>query len=177
MSGRSQDTSMADELAPSIGRCAGARTLAACIILLVIAACARPMPEWDEMSGLAVCDSVPLPLKPGEPVGATLPGDVRPSPDSGTAIGTVTEAESGRTMLGAAVAFLALPASDSTRRPRRGTVTSPAGGFEVRSLVPGAYRLRVLRIGQRPHEREVDVRAGAIDTFLVQVRPLRCSSY
>ena len=148
-----------------------------CVIGLSAAACARPMQEWDVMSMPAVCDSVPLPLKPGELVGATLPPDVRPSPDSGTAIGTVIEAESGRTIQGAGVVFSALPASDSVRRPRRGTYTSRAGGWEVRSLVPGAYRLRVARIGLRPHERRVDVRTGAIDTFVVQVLPLRCSGY
>ncbi len=129
------------------------------------------------MSMPAVCDSMPPPLREGEPVGATLPSDVRPSPDSGTAIGTVTEVESGRTMQGAGVVLSSLPASDSARRPRRGTYTSRAGGFEVRSLMPGVYRLRVSRIGMLPHERQVDVRAGAIDTFVVRLRPWRCSGY
>jgi hypothetical protein len=177
MSRRSQDTTLGDAPAQSSASDAGAWALAACVILPMIAACARPMPEWDVMSAPAVCDSTALPARPDERLGATLPADVRPSPDSGTAIGTVTEDESGRTMQGAAVSFLALPASDSARRPRRGAITSPAGGFEVRSLLPGTYRLTVLRIGQHPHERQVDVRAGAVDTFLVQVRPWRCSGY
>ena len=129
------------------------------------------------MSMPAVCDSMPAPLRKGEPSGATLPADVRPSPDSGTAIGTVTEIESRRTMPGVSVAFSALPGSDSTRRPRRGAHTSGAGGFVVRSLVPGPYRLRVGRIGMLPQERQVDVRAGAIDTCVVQLRPWRCSGY
>lgn len=146
-------------------------------IALLIAACARPMQEWDVMSTPAVCDSVASPVKPGERVGAALPSDVRASPDSGTAIGTVTEFGSTRTLQGVSVAFLPLPESDSTRRPRRGAFTSTTGGFEVRSLVPGAYRFRVARIAQLPHERRVDVRAGAIDTFVVQLRPWRCSGY
>jgi hypothetical protein len=147
------------------------------VLVVSSAACARPVQEWDVMSMPAVCDSVASPARPGEPVGATLPPDVRPSPDSGTAIGTVTEAGSGRTMQGTSVVFLSLPVSDSTRRPRRGAITSATGGFEVRALVPGAYRLRVSRIGQLPHEQEIDVRAGVIDTFVVQLRPWRCRGY
>lgn len=148
---------------------------AACIIALSVAACARPMPEWDVMSMPPLCDSIPLPLKPGEPIGATLPEAVRPSSDSGTAVGTVTEAGTDRTLGGAAIAFRPLPPSDSTRRPTRRARTTRSGGFEVRALVPGRYQFRITGIGHRPHEREVDVRAGVIDTFAVQLGAYRCS--
>ena len=135
------------------------------------------MPEWDVMSMPAVCDSVPLSLKPGEPTGATLPEAVRPSSDSGTVIGTVTEAGTNRTIGGAGVALRPLPQSDSTRRPVRRARTTRSGGFEVRSLVPGQYQFRVTNIGQRPHERAVDVRAGVIDTFVLQLGAYRCSGF
>lgn len=143
---------------------------------LLPAACARPMQEWDDMSGLAVCDSIPRPIDPGEPVGATLPAGVRPSAESGTVIGTVTEAGSGRTMRAATVTFHTLPErSDSNARPARGARTSATGGFEVRSLVPGSYRIRVSAIGHRPRDQRIDVHAGAVDTLAVQLPVHRCT--
>jgi hypothetical protein len=88
---------------------------------------------------------------------------------------TVTEVGTNRPLGGAGVVFRPLPQSDSTRRPTRRASTTRSGGFEVRSLVPGRYRFRVTSIGQRSHEREVDVRAGVIDTFAVQLGAYRCS--
>ena len=126
------------------------------------------------MSSTAVCDSIPIPLRPGEPLGATLPPNVLAHPDSGVVIGTVTETGSNRTLSGAVVLFRAMPPADSLRRPRRAVYTSRGGGFEARALAPGGYRLRVSRIGALPYEREIDVRAGVIDTFVVQLRPWRC---
>jgi hypothetical protein len=149
----------------------------AAIGLFVAAACARPMQEWDVMSMPAVCDSVPRPVRPGEPLGATLPTGERASADSGTVVGMVTEAGTGRTMHGATAALLVSQSSDSSWQTVRRVATTSTGGFAIRSVVPGQFRLRVTRIGQRPHEQPLDVRAGAIDTVVVALGALRCSSY
>lgn len=129
------------------------------------------------MSVPAVCDSIPRPLKPGEPLGATLPAGERATADSGTVIGAVTEAGTGRTMEMATVSLLVAPSADSSWTPVRRVVATAAGGFAIRSIVPGRYRLRVTRIGQRLHEQPLDVRAGAIDTVVVALGALRCSGY
>ena len=125
----------------------------------------------------AVCDSVATPVQPGEQLGATPPLGVQPHRDSAVVIGTVTEVSSNRTMSGAGVRFRPLPEADSTRRPSRYAHTNYTGGFEIRSLAPGSYRLWVGRIGMLPIERQVNVRAGVVDTFVVELRPWRCIGY
>lgn len=145
--------------------------------LLVAAACARPMQEWDVMSMPAVCDSVPRPVQPGEPIGPTLPTGERARADSGTVIGTVTEAGTGRTLHAATVALVVSRSSDCDWQVVRRAATTSTGGFTMRSVVPGQYRLRVTRIGQRVHEQPLAVRAGAIDTVVVALGALRCSGY
>jgi hypothetical protein len=137
--------------------------------------CRRPEPV-DIMSAPATCDSVPPPLAPGERVGGELPSGISATADSGTVIGVVLQARSGRP-LQAVTVRLGPVGSSVTSTPVARTLSNPVGGFIVRSVPPGMYTLRTLVIGHYPSERTIIVRPGAIDTVRAEMAYLHCVGY
>ena len=79
-------------------------------------------------------------------------------------VGRVTDGD-GRPVPGATVRVLAPDGAGPAA-----TRTENTGGFQLASLAPGSYRLRVERVGYAPHEEPVTLRQGERRTLILRLR-------
>jgi hypothetical protein len=148
---------------------------ASIVVLGHLSGCTRAQP-LDVMALPAVCDSVPPPLALGERVGGELPSAIASPSDSGMVIGVVLQARTGRALQAASIRLDSVGASVTSTPVRRG-ISDQMGGFALRPVRPGTYRLRTTLIGHYPRERTVTVRPGAIDTVRTELTIIHCEGY
>jgi hypothetical protein len=95
-----------------------------------------------------------------------LAGEVRAQGRvSGTVSGIVTEAESGETVIGAAVAVYADSASLG-RKALRGAITNKFGFYSISGIAPGTYFVQVRAIGLATTTQEVTITPNQSDLRL-----------
>src|SRR5947207_15998573 len=87
----------------------------------------------------------------GALVAGTGTAQAPPPPPTGTVAGHVTDAPTGRPVMGVRVTVVGTD---------RGAVTHEDGGFVLTDVPEGAHRVRASRIGFTPHEQTVVVVAG-----------------
>lgn len=112
----------------------------------------------------AVLPGVQTPLRaqaaPRDTTGAR-PADRGGAVGSASLHGIVTDASSGRFLLGADVIL------EASTGGRRTTFTDRNGFYQIGSIDPGAYVLRVIYLGYRPHEENVVLAGGEQRTISV----------
>lgn len=87
---------------------------------------------------------------------------------TGTVVGTVTDAATAESLPGASVALRRSVDDDDVVA---GAVAGSAGEYRVQNVPPGAYVLRVSYVGYRTVSVPVNVRAGATETVDVELSP------
>ena len=136
-----------------------------------VISCANQAPV-NVMTLPAVCDSVP----PAVPIAARrIPRvpETNLRPSTGAVVGAVIEMVSSQPI---AYAMAELRLIDSSRI-LSSVPTDTLGGFALRNVPPGAYRLRVRAMQHRFEERGVLVQEDVIDTVQVHMRYFTCTGY
>jgi hypothetical protein len=147
-------------------------SLVASIALVAALSCARgAAPALDPMHSFGACDTIPM-----KPFGRVLEiPDVHRRTDFGVLTGAVVQDETGDALEGAVVDLRVLDNPTDSARVWR--YTNSKGGFSFDSLAPGAYGLRVRRVGEAFGAATIRLSAGRVDTLTLRVRAYRCVGY
>ena len=145
--------------------------LASIVLAALVIGCARQAPV-TVMTLPAVCDSVP----PAVPTAARRIPRVPETllqPSTGAVVGVVIELVNNQPI---AYAMAELRLIDSSRIVSS-VSTDTLGGFALRNVPPGDYRLRVRAMQHRFEERGVLVQEDEIDTVQIHMRYFTCTGY
>ncbi len=144
--------------------------------IMTSTSCARAQ-RYDIMSAPGKCDTVPLPLRPGEQIGGVMPASRPPGSDSILVIGTVVEATTGRALERGTVALFENSAPTDLQRPMAIASTNATAGFVLVAPRPGSYEVVMRRIGYRRKAQPVELRPGIVDTLRLVLQYEHCVGY
>jgi hypothetical protein len=137
------------------------------LLLLVVCACSAR--AQDAMSLPANCSDEPAPWSGPRP---RLPQVPAPKPGNGSLVGTVRDSTTNRPLVGGVVSLRGT--DDSSQRE---TGVDSVGGFAIRDLPSGTYKIVARAIHYRFQERTVTPTAGRVDTLRIALAYHACWGY
>jgi hypothetical protein len=144
--------------------------------VVIVVGCTHSQ-QYDIMSAPAKCDTVPLPLRPGEQIGGVIPAARRAGQDSVLVIGTLVEATTTRALQGGSVALFDRSAPIDRQQPIAIAATNVTAGFLFIAPRPGSYTLVARHVGYQTRTQPVELQVGMADTLRLELQYHYCVGY